>query len=195
MTTPAGGEFKDAVRQLHRVKDAAYGDAWKKRGEVMSIMANIARKVDRLESVTGGAPTTTDEALLDTAVDLLVYSLKYQTYLADRDPAVAATQYQIHVTAPPYSDGLGGFEALLKELDVTPSEGNAEQGVAKATQGVLIAFGELEACFQGTPVPVSQRAAMAMALTRASVNLICSLTREASERYRDFLMTWHGGTS
>ena len=40
-------KFREAVRQLHRRKDAAYRDAWKKRGEVLSILANIARKVDR----------------------------------------------------------------------------------------------------------------------------------------------------
>jgi len=184
--TPNGDEFKDAVRRLHRVKDAAYRDAWKKRGEVISIMANIARKVDRLEYVTSGAPTTPDESLLDTAVDLLVYSLKYQTYLADQDPAVAATLYEGCAAAPPYSDGPDGFEVLLNRLDVAPIESNAGQGTVQATQGVLIAFAELEACFRDTHVPASQRAAEAIALTHAAVILIGSLTREAPERYRDF---------
>jgi hypothetical protein len=192
VNTPYGDEFKHALQRLHRVKDAAYRDAWKKRGEVMSIMANIARKVDRLEYVTGGAPATPDESLLDTAVDLLVYSLKYQTYLADQDAAVAATLYQ-GAAAMPYSDGPSGFEVLLSELDVTPIEGNAGQGVAEATQGVLIAFAELEVCFRDTPAPVHQRATKAMALTYAAVILIGSLTREAPERYRDFLITCHRG--
>jgi hypothetical protein len=105
VTTLDDDEFKDAIRQLHRVKDAAYRDAWKKRGEVMSIMANLARKVDRLEYVTSGAPTTADESVMDTAVDLLVYSLKYQAYLADQDAAVAATLYGDRAAVPPYSDG------------------------------------------------------------------------------------------
>jgi hypothetical protein len=47
MTSDA--EFREAVRRLHRAKDAAYRDAWKRRGEVISILANIARKVDQVE--------------------------------------------------------------------------------------------------------------------------------------------------
>lgn len=68
------------IRRLHHGKNAAYRDAWKKRGELISILANIARKVDRLEYVVDGGPTTVDEPVWDTAVDLLVYALKYQTY-------------------------------------------------------------------------------------------------------------------
>lgn len=91
MTTPGAQEFGNAVRRLHLAKDAAYRNSWKKRGEVMSIMANISRKVDRLENAATGAPPTSDESILDTAVDLLVYTLKYQTYLADQDASVATT--------------------------------------------------------------------------------------------------------
>jgi hypothetical protein len=119
MTTPAVGEFKAAVRRLHRDQGPAYCDAWKRRGEVMSIMANIARKVDRLEYVAAGAPATPDESLLDTAVDLFVYSLKYQTFLADQDPVVAAALYPDTTPVPPYNDGPAGFDKLLQHLDVT----------------------------------------------------------------------------
>src|SRR5260370_15928262 len=52
------GEFREAVARLHRAKDAVYRDAWKRRGEVISILANIARKVDRLEYGLDGAPAT-----------------------------------------------------------------------------------------------------------------------------------------
>jgi hypothetical protein len=189
VTTPDGDEFKDAIRRLHRVKNAAYRDSWKKRGEIMGIMANIARKVDRLEYVTDGAPASADESLLDTAVDLLIYSLKYQTYLADQDPAVAAALYQGGATVPPYSDGPDGFEVLLYRLNVMPVEGSARQGSAQASQGVLIAFAGLEACFRDTLASTSHRVAEAIALTHAVVMLIGSLTREAPERYRDFLKT------
>lgn len=189
MSLARGEEFKDAVRRLHRTKDAAYRDAWKKRGEVMSIMANIARKVDRLEYVTGGAPTTPDESLLDTAVDLLVYSLKYQTYLADQDAAVAATLFQGSGAVPPYSDGPSGFEVLLTLLDVTAIEYEDGPGMVETTQDVLSAFAELEACFLGTPASVGRRAAKAVALTRVAVVLVSSLTRQAPKRYRDFLFT------
>jgi hypothetical protein len=60
-------EFRAAVRRLHRAKDAAYRDAWKRRGKVISILANLARKVDRLEYGLHGAPATADETWVDTA--------------------------------------------------------------------------------------------------------------------------------
>lgn len=61
------GEFREAVARLHRAKNAAYRDAWKRRGEVISILANIARKVDRLEYGLDDAPATVGESWLDTA--------------------------------------------------------------------------------------------------------------------------------
>ncbi len=182
-----GEEFREAVRRLHRTKNAAYRDAWKKRGEVMSVMANIARKVDRLEYVAGGAPATPDESLFDTAVDLLVYCLKYQTYLADQDVSIAATLFQDSIAVPPYSDGSVGFEVLLALLDVTAIDCVTGPGTVQATQRVLSTFADLEACFRDTPTKGDRRAAKATALTHAAVAFVGSLTREAPERYRDFL--------
>lgn len=69
--------FVHMVSTLHRQKHEAYGDSWKRRGEYM-ILANIARKVDRLE----GGGETDDETQADTAIDLLVYLLKYRAWLA-----------------------------------------------------------------------------------------------------------------
>jgi thymidylate synthase len=74
-----GSPFIDTLCSLHDQKHAAYGHSWKKRGEMLGIMANIARKVDRL----GGAETD-DETSADTAGDLLVYLGKYQSFLFDQ---------------------------------------------------------------------------------------------------------------
>lgn len=71
-------EFLGDVFRLHREKHAAYGDSWKRRGEMLGIMANIARKVDRL----GGAETS-DETAADTAIDLMVYLAKYRVWIDD----------------------------------------------------------------------------------------------------------------
>lgn len=71
-------EFLGEVFRLHREKHAAYGDSWKRRGEMLGIMANIARKIDRL----GGAETA-DETAADTAIDLMVYLAKYRVWLSD----------------------------------------------------------------------------------------------------------------
>lgn len=66
----------DRIVALHNEKDAAYGDSWCKRGEMLGIMANIARKVDRL-----GGGETADETSLDTAMDLFVYLAKYKAWI------------------------------------------------------------------------------------------------------------------
>lgn len=78
--------FIIAASELHISKHVAYGDSWKKRGEQMSIMANIARKVDRL----GGAETE-DETSSDTAMDLMIYLAKYMTWLEDEASIVNKT--------------------------------------------------------------------------------------------------------
>lgn len=76
-TVPSG--FIRYVTSLHDEKHAAYRDSWKRRGEMLGIMANIARKIDRL-----GGGETKDETTADTAIDLLVYLAKYRTWLDDQ---------------------------------------------------------------------------------------------------------------
>lgn len=74
-------QFVEFVDNLHREKSAVYGDSWKRRGEQMAILANIARKVDRLGE--GGAGDTA----ADTVIDLLVYLAKYALWLNEQDEA------------------------------------------------------------------------------------------------------------
>lgn len=71
--------FYGFVANLHAVKHASYGDSWKKRGEQMSILANIARKVDRL-----GVGDEFDSSA-DTVIDLMVYLIKYGWWLQGVD--------------------------------------------------------------------------------------------------------------
>ena len=75
--------FYRFTSKLHAEKHASYGDSWKKRGEKLSILANIARKVDRL-----GVGDSFDTAA-DTVIDLWVYLAKYLCWLGDQpsDPA------------------------------------------------------------------------------------------------------------
>jgi thymidylate synthase len=75
--------FTRYVTDLHSEKHAAYGDSWKRRGEMLGIMANIARKIDRL-----GGGETADESSADTAIDLLVYLAKYRVWLTEHDPTL-----------------------------------------------------------------------------------------------------------
>ena len=183
-------EFLDAVRRLHRAKDAAYRDAWKRRGEVLSILANIARKVDRLEYGMAGAPVTADESGVDTAVDLLVYCLKYQAYLADLDPEAAARLFGGGGIRPPYSDGTSGFEALLAEADLAPAWVN-ESSVAEAARCIVSRFAELEACFCQTAgiEAVSVRLARLIMLTDAAAVLVGAFRREHAHAYARFMDT------
>jgi thymidylate synthase len=76
VSDPSDGDFLDFVNNLHSQKHDAYGDSWKRRGEYM-ILANIARKVDRIES----GKDTPDETQADTAQDLMLYLAKYRSWL------------------------------------------------------------------------------------------------------------------
>lgn len=90
-------KFTDYVIDLHTQKDAAYGDSWKKRGEVFSILPNIARKVDRLVS----GKVTDDENMADTAIDLFVYLAKYFRWLQGRDANVQLVNDLIWAASDP----------------------------------------------------------------------------------------------
>jgi len=101
--------------RLHRPKDQAYGDAWRKRGEVLGIFANIARKADRLERARLEPQPAAAEELGDTVADLAIYAGKYLTWLAETQPL-------IFEAVPPgpranACDSRRGPEALERVLD------------------------------------------------------------------------------
>jgi thymidylate synthase len=108
---PEPTDFWTTAATLHEQKHAAYGDSWKRRGEVLGIQANIARKVDRIG--TGG--TTTDETSADTAMDLLIYLIKYRLWLTDNAgvarPRCISTDY-----GDPLSDLAAPVTEYLKAL-------------------------------------------------------------------------------
>ncbi len=125
--------IKEDLRSMHRMKSAAYGDSWKRRGELLGVLPNVARKIDRLRNqVNWHAEDRESEA--DTWADLVTYLLKYQTLLADRDPAVAASLFGSRPSSylseqtegsdgysdgsldGGFSDGVAAFEELLSAL-------------------------------------------------------------------------------
>jgi len=87
--------FTKFLNELHREKHAAYGDSWKKRGEMLGIMANMARKIDRL-GVPGGGDTAAD-----TAIDLFLYAVKYHLWLEEQSHLdwVGLTDGDMHADA------------------------------------------------------------------------------------------------
>lgn len=101
-------DFIQFAIKTHNEKHAAYGDSWKRRGEMLGIMANIARKVDRL-----GQGETSDETSADTAMDLMVYLAKYRVWLADGGyaPGVAGG------SPWPKSDSPDAANTLLLEVE------------------------------------------------------------------------------
>lgn len=113
----AGSSFIEEAIKLHNEKHAAYGDSWKKRGEAVSILANIARKIDRI----GGAETS-DETSADTALDTMVYLAKYSCWLSGKDTDTPDTA-----------------NALLREIDARKpvSFGNIEKRLKSAFESLL----------------------------------------------------------
>ena len=93
-------------------KGKAYGDSWRKRGEMFSILPNIARKVDRI-----GVPGAGD-TLQDTIVDLLNYCLLYSCWLSGDEDAKGTDQMAVSI----WKDSPAEMEkALATGLDMSPA--------------------------------------------------------------------------
>lgn len=136
---PVVGDFADAVKKtnmspfsvyvadLHATKHEAYGDSWKRRGEKVGIQANVARKVDRL------GKTDDLETAADTAIDLLVYLLKYRWWLFDKGRAGGP----VSTSPADRADEVTRVELFLQRLDVQPGWMSSRDYV-----------GELQAAFE-----------------------------------------------
>ena len=111
-------DVKGAIKRLHAEKNRAYGGAWKRRGELVSIQPNIARKVDRLETLVATRMLMAGETALDTAIDLLVYVEKYRLFLAEgMGPGTLIPMDALE----PLSDHDANLDLLIDRLDLTPS--------------------------------------------------------------------------
>nr|DAS40026.1 MAG TPA: Nucleotide modification associated domain 1 [Caudoviricetes sp.] len=93
-------------------KGKAYGDSWRKRGEMFSILPNIARKVDRI-----GVPGAGD-TLQDTIVDLLNYCLLYACWLSGDEDAKGTDQMAVSI----WEDSPAEMEKVRAAgLDMSPA--------------------------------------------------------------------------
>jgi hypothetical protein len=113
-------KFTAFVKNLHAEKNQAYGNSWMRRGEMLGIMANCARKVDRL-GVAGGGDTAAD-----TAIDLLVYFIKYDIWL----------DAQKRTDWADLTEGAPHVEAVNDYLDVLEKE----KHLTRQTNEQLIAY-------------------------------------------------------
>ncbi len=160
-------ELRFVIRELHRTKDASYGNSWKRRGEQVSILANIARKSDRLENVMGGSPAGS-EAIIDTATDLFVYALKYQTFLADEDTDVALALFGR--PGGQFSDGPEGFNELLAGYGFDDARDPGE-----AAAPAIAAFDALDKLVRHGDASASEKLSAAKVLTAAAAGLVGSI--------------------
>jgi hypothetical protein len=169
------------LAQLHAYKTVGYGDAWRKRGELLSIFTNLARKYDRLVVALDDQVSSSDEALLDTAGDLCVYAGKYLTWLADCQPKEFASASG--VTEPSrFSDSTGplALEAVFAHL-----EDSATLPVLAAWQQVKRVFEPLEAGLlaqagvgSATSPGWSEKTKLAWELTAAAASLTLAVSLE-----------------
>ncbi|MBN9586111.1 MAG: hypothetical protein J0G34_12055 [Afipia sp.] len=166
----AADEFKHAIKKLHAEKDKAYGGAWKRRGELVSILPNIARKADRLENLMQTSTTMRGEALLDTVIDLYVYAEKYRLFLAEglEDGGLVPNN------APkPYSDHDANFDILVDRLDLEPPS----QSTRELISDVVIRF---DACWHNAEAGAgtAERFELASLLAEATGALIARVVAD-----------------
>lgn len=157
-----------ALTDLHRSKDASYGNSWKRRGEQVSILANIARKTDRIENVIGGSPIGS-ESLLDTAADLYVYALKYETFLADQDSTAAETVFGR--VGNGFSDGPAGFTELIAARGLPQDLGEIETTAA----AVISEFDVLDKLVRFGSPSIGEKVAAARRLTDNAAHLLLAI--------------------
>lgn len=168
---------------LHRHKDQTYGDAWRRRGELLSIFCNIARKHDRLETAFAEPSVPLgEEKLGDTTGDLAIYVGKYLTWIAERAPdQFEAAHSSASARACAMNRGPAALDAVFRVLldghggEATPDE---------AWQRVHAAFAELEtglmAQAKGDPADrpsFTEKAGAAWTLLHSSLTLLASLCR------------------
>lgn len=187
-STPTPEQLLDTIVKLHRSKDAAYGVAWKKRGEVIGVMANIARKADRLENVAAGGPDTPDESNLDTAIDLFVYVVKYAAYLADQDDTIDGLLFHGQPDGRgARSDGSVFVEQLLHRYATSPE---GKLSVAEASGSATRTFNELMNCFDADGYAATQeRLALAERLAAESWGLVLAYASSMPETAAAFAST------
>jgi hypothetical protein len=181
-------QTRSALTELHRRKTDAYGNAWKKRGEVLGVLCNIARKVDRVEVLCGGGRATRDESLMDTCVDLLVYCIKYQTFLFDLDEGLAVRSGLLRPVSGTFSDGLDGFAHVLQTVDLTPLD-RLEDAEGAALLVLPRSFNAIEECFAGVSAKVipQERFLRAQSLTESAVRALAAAAQADFDEFQRFV--------
>lgn len=175
----------ELLGQVHARKDAAYRDAWRKRGELLGIFPNIARKYDRLTVAMAEEEPATVEPLGGTVGDLCVYAAKYLTWLAEIHPdPVEATAHGPDPETLRADHGAQAVDAVftqLAEAEAALSEPSPKD-VADAWGRIEDAFGPLEAGLMeqaqrpvDDPAWVNKKIEHAWRLTGATASMLLRL--------------------
>jgi thymidylate synthase len=172
-------DFKTAVKKLHMNKDRAYGGAWKKRGELVSIQPNIARKIDRLDTLLATGHGLAGESALDTAIDLVVYVEKYRLFLAENLPPGKL----VPADAPlPLSDCEENFNILLDQLDLSPGSRPFADVVADVSSAFDACWREAE-----SGAAAARKLELANTLSRYASELLALLVHNDKKSVAVFL--------
>lgn len=158
--------FGSAIKRLHARKDRAYAGAWKRRGERLSVLPNVARKVDRLEAFLLEGNEMPDETILDTAVDLYVYAQKYQMFLAEAAGTVVPPN--LENGSPVARDVL--FDTLVDRDDLRPGA----EPVGVAIDRIVRLFDNVWRRAEAD-APVKERQELAASLAEAARSLLTSV--------------------
>ena len=175
-------QLRTAIKRLHARKDKAYAGAWKRRGEQISILPNIARKVDRLAAFASAGTTLEDESILDTAIDLHVYSLKYELFLAEQEPRLLR---ELSISQPlwPLSERSENLDALV---DATAYDDDVAHSSTALADKIHEQFERLWPA-AANDAAIDERFAMARELAAVSAMLIARLARDAPEAVERFV--------
>lgn len=170
---------------LHRFKDRKYKDAWRKRGELIGIFSNIARKYDRLAVAQDEDDPDAAEPRADTAADLCIYSIKYLTWLVEHDPSAATAIAGAHSSEWSGTHGHRAVVAALQQLGRQLDEPPNSIEVAFAT--VAGPFTELEQILVEQHATTAEaKAALAWELAAGSLAYLWRLALDAPLAWRKF---------
>lgn len=170
----------ELLTRLHSHKNAGYGDAWRKRGEVLSIFANLARKYDRLVTFFDQEVRSRDERVLDTAGDLCVYAAKYLTWLAESAPDAFNATSPVNARDCADRGGTKALEAVLQALE--PQIGEVGQCWASVQAAFVPLENELIAQSEGKGLfDWERKVVLAWKLAASSAGLLIALSTKDEE--------------
>lgn len=135
-------EFKKYIADLHAEKHKAYGDSWKRRGESMGIMANVARKVDRL------GVSDSQETSADTAIDLSVYLIKYNLWLLEKYDYLDA-QFGERDLTKDLSDGEAPVRHVIERIGIAENVVERMLHPASSARTIEAAIKQIHESFEG----------------------------------------------